>query len=160
MPVNAVGRKYLTDLVKGLDSFHEDTFIRYNYATVTLDGTGEIDPIGTPFIWNDTTTEWEVYVAQDIAAAITAGGSPLPDGSVIALTVGDEFGAGFNKHDLDLTTSPVATVLFRGPAGIVDAGIEWGAAAAPAQEAFLAQLEVQHITTIENAEVVEPAYTS
>jgi hypothetical protein len=161
MPVNATGRKYLTDLLKGVSTFHEDTAIRFNYATVTLGGAAtDVDPIGTPVIWVDGNSQFEVYVAQDIDAAITTGGSPLPDGSVIALTVGDEFGVGFNKHDLDLTTDPLATVLFRGDAGIVNEGIEWGLAAAPAQALFLAQLENQRITTVPNGEVVTPAYTS
>jgi hypothetical protein len=161
MPVNATGRKYLTDLLKGVSTFHDDTHIRFNYATVTLGGTAtDVDPIGTPVIWVDANSQFEIYVAQDIAATITTGGSPLPDGSVIALTVGDEFGVGFNKHDLDLNDDPDATVLFRGDAGVVDEGIEWGTADATAQAAFWAQLEKQRITRVANAEVVTPAYTS
>lgn len=160
MPVNATARKFLTDLLKATDTFSEETAVRFNFDTITVEGTGTIAPIGTPVIWDNASGKFEVYVAQVIATVITTGGSPLKDGSVIGLLVGDAFGVGFNKADLDLTGDATATVLYRGDAAILNEGIEWGSVSAPNQALFLAQLEAQRITTISNATVVTPVYTS
>lgn len=160
MPLNGEARKYLSDLVKGVSTFAEDTGIRFNYDTVTVEGTGSVDNIGIPVIWDNVAGSFEVFVAQDIPTVISTGGSPLPDGSVIALTVGNGLGLGLNPSDTDISSGALMTVMYRGDAGIVNEGIEWGTAAAPDQAAFLAQLEEQRITTVANAQVVTPAYTS
>lgn len=159
MPVNSTGRKYLTDLLKGRDSFNTDNAVRYEFDTQVVTGAGAVDNIGIPVIWNDGSGYFEPYVAQDIAAAISTGGSPLADGSVIALTVGSAFGLGHNKEDTDISVADTEmTLLFRGPSAVVNEGVVWGAAAAPAQALFVAQLEAQGITFIDNAEVVSPTY--
>lgn len=161
MPVNAEGRKYLTELLAGEMSYSDDTATNFSYASIPVGGSTSVDNIGVPMIWVDGNSQFEVYIAQDIAAAITAGNSPLPDGSVIAVTVGDAYGKGLNKADTDLTVADTTmTALYRGDATLLESGIEWGSAAAPAQALFLAQLEEQRITLAAEAAVVTPAYTS
>lgn len=163
MPVNATQRKTISDLIKGVMDFEDETKTNFNFATVTVGGSATIDNIGIPVIWVNANSQFEVYVAQDIAAAISTGGSPLPDGSVIGLLVGDNFGVGFNKADVDLSEGDVErTILYRGDVTVVDDGygITWGSAAAPAQAAFLAQLQEQRITTIDSATAVTPTYVS
>ena len=159
MPVNATQRKILSDLLKGVMTYEDDTKTNFNYDSVTVGGTATIGNIGVPVVWVDGNSRFEVFIAQDIAAAIATGTSPLVDGSAIGLLVGSEFGSGFNKADTDLSAGDVTkTILYRGDATVVDAGIEWGTAAAPAQALFNAQLEAQRITTIDNATVVTPTY--
>lgn len=159
MPLNATQRGYITDLVAGLANYEDDTKTNFHTETVTVGGTATIGYIGIPVIWVNGNSQFEVYVAQNIATAISTGGSPLPDGSVIGLLVGNNFGYGFNKADVDLSAGDVsATILYRGDATILNEGIVWGAAAAPAQAAFLAQLEAQRITTIAAGEAVTPAH--
>ena len=160
MPVNATGRKILSDLVKAMDDLSSKTAVQFNTATITVGGTGSIDNIGIPVIWVDGNSRFEVYVAQNIATAIATGNSPLKDGSVIAMVVGSALGTGLNKADTDISTDTEVTALFRGDAAIVDEGIDWGSANGTAQGLFLDQLELQRITTIDNAEVVSPTYTS
>ena len=72
MPVNATARKFLTDLVKAVDTFHEDNAVRFNYATVGVEGTGSIDNIGIPLLWDNTTTSFLVLAAPADWAATTA----------------------------------------------------------------------------------------
>lgn len=159
MPTNATQRAYLSDLIAGTSTYEDDTKTNFHYASVNTGGTATIPCIGVPLIWVNANSQFEVYVAQDIAAAITAGGSPLPDGSVVAVMVGNNFGLGFNKADIDLSAGDVnTTVLYRGDATIKNDGMVWGTAAAPAQAAFLAQLEAQRITTIASATEVTPSY--
>lgn len=161
MTVVATQRAILSDLIKGVMAFEEDTKTNFNFESVTVGGSTTIGCIGIPVIWVDGNTQFEVYVAQDIPTAIATGGSPLPDGSVIGLLVGSKEGKGFNRADIDLSTGDeTMTILYRGDATIVNEGIVWGGAGAPAQTAFLEQLEKQRITTIANAEVVTPSYTA
>lgn len=159
MPVNATQRAYITDLVAGLSNYEDDTKSNFHTETVTVGGTATIGCIGVPVIWVDANSQFEVYVAQNIATTISTGGSPLPDGSVIGLLVGNNFGYGFNKADVDLSAGDAEmTILYRGDATVLNEGIVWGAAAAPAQAAFLAQLEAQRITTIAAGEAVTPSH--
>lgn len=159
MPVNATQRAYITDLVAGLSNYEDDTKTNFHTATVTVGGTATIPCIGVPVIWVNGNTQFEVYVAQNIATAISTGGSPLPDGSVLGVLVGNNFGYGFNKADVDLSAGDAEmTILYRGDATIIDNGMVWGSANAGAQTAFLAQLEAQRITTIANATEVDPTY--
>lgn len=161
MPVNGTGRKYLSELFKGVAPFAQLNGVRFNFATVDVTGSDSVDNIGIPLIWNNTSSHFEVYVAQDIDTVISTGGSPLPDGSVLGLSVGNFAGLGNNEADTDLSDSDAQmTLLYRGDAAIVEDEIIWGSAAGPAQTAFLAQLENQRITTVDNATTVTPAYTS
>lgn len=159
MPINATQRGFISNLVAGVSSYEEDTKTNFNLETILVGGTAAIGAIGIPVIYNADTEVFNVYVAQSIAGAITAGGSPLPDGSVIGVLVGDRFGFGFDKQDVTLTADGVPmTVLYRGDATILNSGMVWGTADAAAQAAFLAQLEQQRITTIETATEVTPTY--
>jgi hypothetical protein len=219
MPVNATARKYLTDLVKAVDNFAEDTAVRFNFETVGVEGSGGVDNIGIPLLWDEAATaflelaapaDWAIttaysvgdivkpatrdgneyvcqiagtsggseptfittvgavtidatvtWVARKAYSVDTAGTSPLKNKSRIAVTVGDLFGVGFNKKDTTLSGTPVnMTVIFRGEAALINEGFVWGSVAAADQAEFLLALEDYRITTISNAEVVTPAYTS
>lgn len=158
MPVNGTGRKYLSDLLKGTDDFHYDSAVRFNYDTVDVGGTGEVDNIGIPLIWVNGNSRFEVYVAQDITAVT---GSPLPGGRPICIGVGDALGLGRNREDTDLSVAGTQmTVLFRGDAAVVESGMIWGTANTTNQAEFRAQMEVQGVTFIDNGTAVTPAYTS
>ena len=91
----------------------------------------------------------------------TAGTSPLKNKSRIAVTVGDLFGVGFNKKDTALSATPVnMTVIYRGEAALISEGFIFGSVVAADQAEFLSALEDVRITTISNAEVVTPTFTS
>jgi hypothetical protein len=159
MPTVSTSRKLLTALITAEDSFAMDNAIDFNYATVDVGASGSVDNIGVAMIWNNSTTEFEPYVAQVIATVISTGGSPLKDGSVIALSVGNYQGKGFNDEDTDLGgTTPKMTVLYRGDAAVLEEGIIWNGASAGLQTAFLVQLEAQHITTTELAADAAASY--
>jgi hypothetical protein len=219
MPVNATARKFLTDLIKAVDTFSEDTAVRFNFETVGVEGTGSIDNIGIPLIWSEATdsfivlaapADWAattVYALGDIVkpatrdgneyvcsiagtsdaaeptfattvgaetadatvtwttrkayASDTAGTTPLNNKARIAVTVGDLFGVGFNKQDTALSATPVnMTVIYRGEAALINEGFIWGSVAAADQAEFLSALEDVRITTIDNATVVTPTFTS
>lgn len=161
MPVTSTSRKKLSDLLKGEDTFAMDNAVDFNYDTVDVGGTGTVDNIGVALIWVNANSQFEKYVAQDIAATITTGGSPLKDGSVVALSVGSYQGKGENYEDTDLAEADAKmTVLYRGDAAVVNEGIIWNGAAAPAQAAFLAQLEAQRITTVKQADDAAVTYTA
>ncbi len=63
MPVNATARKFLSDLLKAADTFSEESAIRFNFATVGVEGTGSIDNIGIPLLWNSGLAAFEVLAA-------------------------------------------------------------------------------------------------
>lgn len=158
MPVNATGRPILSDLVKGVSSFEENTLTNFNTKAVTVGGTATIGTIGIPVVWVTANARFEVFVAQ-VIDTVAGSDSPLPGGAKVALLIGDKFGAGFNKADVDLSAGDVTmTALYRGDATVSNNGIVWGAVSAPNQALFLAELETQRITTIDNADVVTPSY--
>ncbi len=72
MPVNATARKFLTDLQKAVSNFHDDTKVRFNYETVGVKGSGDVDNIGIPLLWNETTTAFNVLAAPADWVASTA----------------------------------------------------------------------------------------
>lgn len=159
MPTLSTSRKLLSELIAAEDTFAMDNAVDFNYATVDVGGTGTVDNIGVALIWNNTNSQFEKYVAQDIAATITTGGSPLKDGSVVCVSVGNSQGKGFNDEDTDLAgTAPKMTVLYRGDAAILNEGVIWNGADAGAQTAFLAQLEAQRITTTKQAADAAASY--
>lgn len=219
MPVNATARKFLTDLLKGADTFAEESAVRFNFDTIGVEGTGSIDNIGIPLLWSEATASFIVlaapadwaattaYALGDIVkpatrdgneyvcsiagtsgaseptfattvgaetadatatwtarkayATDTAGTTPLKNKSRIAVTVGGAFGVGFNKADVALSATPVnMTVIYRGDAALINEGFVWGSVDAADQAEFLTALEDVRITTISNAEVVSPTFTS
>jgi hypothetical protein len=155
MPVNSEGRKIEGDLIKGLDSYQEDSATNVNFASVTVGGTGEVETIGLPVIWNGT--DFELYSAQDIAAAKALGDSPLAGNRVLAITVGGWAGRGFNRVDVDLADDPTMTVIYRGQASITTDGIT-GWASVTNQDEFIAELELQGFIFVDLATEVDPTY--
>lgn len=218
MPVNATARKFLSDLLKAADTFAEESAVRFNFDTVGVEGTGSIDNIGIPLLWDDASVSFKVlvapadwaattaYVVGDIRKPATRDGneyvcivagtsgaseptfvtndagvtvdatvewvtrqaytgkdtsSTLKNRSRIAVTVGDLFGVGFNKKDTALSATPVNfTVIYRGDAALIKEGFIFGSVAAADQAEFLTALEDYRITTVSNATVVTPTFTS
>jgi len=154
---NSTKRRQISELIKGYDNFQYEKGINFYFATVDVKGTAAIDPIGTPLVWNNTTSAFEVFIAQDFSAIAT---SPLPDKSPICLTVGDNRGVGFNEADTQLIadTATKMTVIFRGEAGVSEAGLDWGTANGTNQGLFKNKLEQQKIAIVESATEVTPSF--
>ncbi len=167
MPVNDTARKYLTDVVKGLNTFDNSNAMQFNLASITVTSANTVETIGIPVVWDTSAATFTIFddtSAGEIAAGLSAGDSPLPGGAVTAVLVGTKNGLGFNASNVDYTAGVVATALHRGAnnAGVVRDGIDYGTAAtsAPNQALFEAQLEVQGIMVIDSAETISPTYTS
>jgi len=163
MPVNDTGRKYFTDVVKGVNTFENSNAMQYNFTTITpAIAATTVEPMGIPLIYNETAGEWQI-VADTNIAELGGSGSGLPNDGFVAIIVGTAFGAGFNNKDVDLATEDV-TVLFRGAnnTGVVRDGIDFTLAtlSAPNQANYEKALEAVGIMVIDNAEVVSPTYTS
>ena len=160
MPVVATSRKHVSELVKGVASFGDDHGLNYNYATVNVRGTLTIDPVGTVLIYNGTTDDFEVFVAQVIAteAAKAQTNNSLPDKAILCVTVGTAEGVGFNKADvlLQAGVDTPFTVMFRGPSGISSDGIEANGSVI-LDQAYL-QFEKQGIAVSAPAEVVVSSF--
>lgn len=153
---NSTTRTQFSELVKGVTKFGTDSGINYNYASVDVKGSGDTDNIGIPLVWNNTSTAFEIYDAQDISAVT---GSPLPGGHPICILVGEAGKLGLN--DKDTTLSATATempVLFRGPAAVVKEGFEWASTTTTNQNEFYTQLEIQGIAVTESGTTVVPSY--
>lgn len=167
MPVNDTARKYLSDVVKGANPFDNTNAMQFNYDTVEVTSAFTVETIGIPVVWDTAGGTFVIYTdatAAALAAAITAGDSPLPGGAVVAVLVGTPNGLGFNAADVDYTAGVDAVAFHRGAnnAGVVKEGIDYTTAATSAgnQAAFEAQLEAQGIMVIDNAEVITPSYTA
>lgn len=167
MPVNDTARAYLTDVVKGVNPFVNANGMQYNYDSLTVTSAFTVPLIGIPVVWDTSAGTFVIYTdatSGEIVLGLAAGDSPLPGGAVVAVLVGNAFGAGFNPADIDFTSGEVATAFHRGAnnAGVVRAGLIYTTAAtsAPNQVLFEDQLEAQGIMVIDNAEVVSPTYTS
>lgn len=158
MPVLDSGREMFSNLVKGVSTIEREMFLNYHYVRVMVEGTTTISPIGTPLVWDATAAAFVVYVAQDLALVTAA--SSLPNGSPVCITVGTREGYGFNRADvlLNNTTGVEMTVLYRGPAQIVNDAIKWGTATAGDQAEFIAALEDQDISVVDAAEIVDPSF--
>lgn len=158
--IEVTERKHLSELVGNINSFGDSNFADIHRATVQLGGTAtDVEPIGTPIVWVDGTSQFEIYTANaQITAAKTAGTSPLAGGAVIAVLIGEKYSAGFNKADLDLTTNPYATALFNGEYILKDAGMEWGGIAAAEQTAFKNELATKGISFIAAAAASSSSY--
>lgn len=158
MPLVATQRKILSDYLVGVDNYPSENFIDRYHATVDLGGTEtDVDYIATPVIWVNANSRFEVFESQNIATAISTGGSPLPGGAVIAVLVGSWEGVGFNEEDADLSAGDVkATVHFAGPADVLEEAFEWRTASPANQDAFKAQLFAQGITVNTAAQEITP----
>jgi|26BtaG_2_1085354.scaffolds.fasta_scaffold01468_3 3-hydroxy-3-methylglutaryl CoA synthase len=163
MPVNDTGRKYFTDVVKGVNTFENTNAMQFNFASITpAIAATTVQPMGIPLIYNGTAGAWQIAADTNIGE-IGSTGSGLPNDGSVAIIVGTAFGAGFNNRDVDLATEDV-TVFFRGAnnAGVVRDGIDYTGAtiSAPNQAIYEEALEKAGIMVIDNAEVVSPTYTS
>lgn len=157
MPTSFTSRKHLSETVAAVSNFGTEQGVNYTYAKVPVKGSGDIEPIGTPVVWNNATSAYEVYVAQDIAAV--AGTPALPNGAPIGVTVGTYESVGTNYADVTLSsTATEMYVLFRGEAAVKDAGIEWGTATAGDQAEFKLQLEKQGIAVVSQNTLAAPAF--
>lgn len=164
MPLLDESRKMLTDLLAAVDTVYNTQFVNFSTHRVMVQGTGSIEPIGTPLVWNATDEMFEVYVDQplvsdpDATPAVDVGSSSLPGGYVACISVGRREGVGLNKADIELNTDDGAevSVLFRGPSQIKNDGIEWGTADPTAQAAFIKALELQNISVVDAATEVDP----
>ena len=154
---NSETRKRLSELVKDYGSFADTAGVDFYFGRVDVKGTGSVDPIGTPLVWNSVDSAFEVYLAQDIALVTTP--SSLPNAAPICISVGPRKGKGFNVEDVTLSATAVEmTVLFRGVAAVIESGIDWGAADTTAKTAFNLELEKQQIVVAPEAETVDPKY--
>ena len=52
MPVNDTARKYLTDVVKGANTFENTNAMQYNFDTVTVTSAFTVETIGIPVVWD------------------------------------------------------------------------------------------------------------
>lgn len=159
MPLVAESRKHLSELVKGYSMLEKDAGFSYHFAQVTVVAGSDtnIDPIGTPIIWNDTDDEWNILANGD---TVPTDATNLPNGAPMAITVGSAEGVGHNKADVTVGTGgTVLTVMFRGPAGIVKEGITYPSGVLSAtQTVFEDQMEVQGIAIVPSADDVVPKF--
>lgn len=72
MPDVGVTRKFLTSLLKGVGKFGSDAGINYNYATVDVKGSGDVENIGLPLMWSESDSAFIEFVPNaDWAASTT-----------------------------------------------------------------------------------------
>lgn len=129
------------------------------YVAVAAGTSGASEPTFNTEVGGETVDATVTWIARRAYSDDLT--SPLVTNSPIVLTVGNEFGKGFNKEGTLLTgTSQSLTVLYRGDATILTSGIDWGSVAAADQAEFLTALEAHRITTAAEATVVTPAFTS
>lgn len=156
MPLLNTSRKQLSETVKAFDKMGHEQGVVVSFASVPVKGSTTIEPIGTPMVWDNASSAFVVYVAQDISAV--AGTPALPDASPICVSVGTKEGRGVNRDDVTLTaTATQMTALFRSGAVVME-GIEWGAASAPAKAAFRLQLEKQGVVVVDAAVAANPSF--
>jgi len=72
MPDIATTRKQLSDLVKGVSMIGQDAGINYNYASVDVKGSGDIENIGVPLIWSEDDSAFIEFTPNSDWAATTA----------------------------------------------------------------------------------------
>jgi len=156
MPLQYEGRKHLSDVEAGYFSFGTTSAVEYSFATVGVEGTGTMEPIGTPLVYDATASAFVPYLAQDISA-VTA--SSLPDGvSPVAVSMGEATGLGVNTADISLSSTPVDVKVMWRAGAVKDGGIEWGSVTAPNQALFRQALEAQGIAVVESAADANPEF--
>ena len=160
MPVVGSSRKKISELLLNTSTFDDEFGLNYHLATVGVEAASNTDevPIGIPLVYDGTAGAFVRYLAQDISAVTS---SSLPDDSPICIAVGAKEGLGFNKEDVTLsTTATNLTVIFRGPAGLLNEGIDWGSATGPNQIEFRTQMEKQGLSIQTRATAVTPSFVS
>lgn len=170
MPTVSNTRKFLSNYIAGRKEVHGTS---YCFARVTVNNatTVVVDPIGLPVI-SDDLGEYEFYTnTSDISALVNNGAAP--DGALVGVVVGSRVGLGVNDEDVSVPSGGVEmTVLYRGPATVIEDAIDWavtdvegtaavGAPALTAKQAeFMLQLEKQGIAAVAKATSVAPTYVS
>lgn len=150
----AVGRKHYSEVVAGTGTLESNRMVDYYFSTVEVTGSGAVEPVGVPLVWNGD--EFEVYLAQDISAAAE---STLPTGAKVAVAVGGKAGLGDNVEDITLSgTASKMTAYFRGEASLLESGIDFGAATAPNIAEFKLALEKQGASFATECGPVATAY--
>ena len=81
---NGTTRTQYSELVKGTSKFNEEGAVNYNFATVEVKGSTDIDNIGVPLMWDGSTfvlftinADWEAsttYAVGDVVKATTQNG--------------------------------------------------------------------------------------
>lgn len=72
MPTVGTGRKMLSELVKGVSTFGEESAVNYVYATVDVEGSGDVDNIGVPLMWSESDSAFIEFAPNDDWEAATA----------------------------------------------------------------------------------------
>lgn len=155
MPQGFTERNKLSDVVAAMSKIGHEGAINYHYALVDVKGSGDVNPLGLPVVWNGTDA-FEVYLAQDISAT---GASSLPNEAPVGVTVGSYEGVGANFEDTTLSaTATKMWVAFRGEGAVKNAGIQWGAATSGDQDEFRVQLEKQGLAVVYPVAAANPSF--
>ena len=73
------GRKTLSDLLKGYGKFEGDSATSYYFENVDVEGSGDVEPIGTPLMWSETDSafiefainaDWVANTAYSVGAVV------------------------------------------------------------------------------------------
>ncbi len=165
MPVAGTQPKYLSDLFSGPISGNSANHSFYMKSVeVFAVGDLELDPVGTPLIFDNTVDSgaggFVPFTGQSISGA-PAQNSTLPDQSPLCLVTGPQGGAGLGDGPIELTAGQrmMVTVLFRGPVSINQSGIEYPVAVTgPNKALFESQLEKQNIAVKQGMGSVATSY--
>lgn len=156
MPLISEGRKHLSEFEAGFLKFGTESAVEYSFATVGVEGTGSIEPIGTPLVYDATAAAFVPYLAQDISAVTT---STLPDGaSPVCVTVGQAQGVGVNNADVALSSTPVNMKVMWRAGAVQEAGFEWGSITGPNQTEFRQALEAQGVAVVASTTDASPEF--
>lgn len=153
MPVVETSRKHLSEVVKGLGVFTGSSGTNYSYAIVDVKGSGDIDPIGQPLVW-DGTDAFVPFVAQDIGATPA---SVLPNGAKVAISVGETF-AGQNRADVTLSATATQLVVIYRHAEVDKGGVYVTGIGGGDLANFYTALESQGVAVYDQATNTIPSY--
>lgn len=189
MPVNSTARRYVSDVVTGVNNADNSNAMQFNVATIELTNandannaspgtvsTATVDVIGTPVLFAldnaGTAGEWVIWNdndgATELAASLAATTvkSGLPGNAKLGVIVGTST---YGKNDADVTLDAdgeTVTILYRGAnnCGVLQSGIDYdngGVTTSSAnQTAFEEQLEIQGIQVVAAAASDTPSYTA
>jgi len=74
---NSTTRTQYSELVKGTSKFNEEGAVNYNFASVEVKGSGDIDNIGIPLMWDGSTFVAFAVNADWLASTVTALGATV-----------------------------------------------------------------------------------
>lgn len=153
------GRKVIGDVVAAQNPLKRDTGVEWHTTTVGMVAAAptDVELMGIPVIYNGT--DFEEYVAQDIASAteyVAENGLAFK----CAIVVGDEAGYGNNHedHTLDVTPSNV-TVLYSGDVAVLYSQV-FADKTTPEAVAFKAEMSRNRVIAAKEAPVVTSTYNA